>query len=120
MPQWIVMEGFHLTVYAPPGLPSPEHDAIQRALNDISLQAHLLRLVRRLFCRRPPLRLAKVRLSRCAWVLRPRVSPPWGEDVGPPPPAGVARRDWMLLLTFCAPRAAQSSFSRQRWEPGNR
>jgi hypothetical protein len=59
------MAEFHQTVYAAPrGLPSPEHDALQKAVNDALFQARLLRLVRRLFRRQAPLRNVKVRLSR--------------------------------------------------------
>jgi hypothetical protein len=64
MPRWIVMEEFHLTVYAPRGLLNAGRDAIQRTLNDATFQARLLRLVRRLFRRQAPLRKAKVRLTR--------------------------------------------------------
>jgi hypothetical protein len=58
------MAEFHQTVYAPGGLPTAEHDALQKAVNDALFQARLLRLVRRLFRREAPLRKVKVRLSR--------------------------------------------------------
>jgi hypothetical protein len=64
MPQWIVMEEFHLTVYDQHGLPVPEHDAIQQTFNDAYFQARLRRAVRRAFRREALLRKTKVRLSR--------------------------------------------------------
>jgi hypothetical protein len=56
--------------------------ALVQAVNDSLFQGRLLRLVRRIFRRQALRRMAKVRLSRCAWVLRPRVPPPFGRGRG--------------------------------------
>jgi hypothetical protein len=43
----IVMEEFHLTVYAPRGLPAPAYDALRQALDDPPVHAARRRAVRR-------------------------------------------------------------------------
>jgi hypothetical protein len=58
------MEEFHLTVFAPRGLPQSEHDAIRQTLDDPRFHAQLCRAVRRVARRHPALSKAKVRLSR--------------------------------------------------------
>ena len=60
----ILMEAFHLTVYAPRGLPAQEFDAMRQALDDPLFHARLRRIFRRVACRHPTLSKAKVRLSR--------------------------------------------------------
>jgi hypothetical protein len=60
----IQIEQFHLIVYAPRGLPAPEYDAMQQALDDPLFHDRLRRAVRRRPSRHPGLSKAKVRLSR--------------------------------------------------------
>jgi hypothetical protein len=64
MARRIVMDEFHLTVYAPGGLSAPEYEAIRRALDEPELHAALARAARRVLRRSPPLRPVRVRLSR--------------------------------------------------------
>ncbi len=64
MPKRIVMEEFHLTVFAPRGLPDAEYDAIQLTLNDAGFQKTLRRAIRRVFRREASLSKAKVRMNR--------------------------------------------------------
>ena len=64
MARAILMEEFHLPIYAPRGLPNQEYDAIRRTLDDAHFQLGLRRVVRR-FCRRhPSLGRVRVRLTR--------------------------------------------------------
>ena len=64
MAKHILIEEFHLTAYAPRGLPAQEYDAMRQALDDPRFHARLHRAVRRVACRHPALSKAKVRLSR--------------------------------------------------------
>jgi hypothetical protein len=57
-------EEFHLTVYAPCGLPAQEYDAMRQALDDLLFLARLHPAVRGVIRRNPVLRKAKVRWSR--------------------------------------------------------
>jgi hypothetical protein len=60
----ILIEEFHLSVYAPRGLRDAEYDAIRQTLDDIRLHARLRRILQRVFRRYPSLNKARVRLSR--------------------------------------------------------
>jgi hypothetical protein len=64
MAKRILLDEFHLTVYAPGGLSDPEYEAIRRAQNEPELHAALARAARRVLRRFPPLRPVRVRLSR--------------------------------------------------------
>jgi hypothetical protein len=64
MAKRILLDEFHLTVYAPGGLGEPEYDAIRPALDEPELHAALARAVRRDLRRSPPLSPVRVRLSR--------------------------------------------------------
>ena len=64
MARGILMEAFHLPVYAPRGLPAHEYDSIRHTLDDAHFRVGLRRAVRR-FCRRhPSLDRVRVRLTR--------------------------------------------------------
>ena len=64
MAKGILIEEFHLPVYAPRGLPAHEYDSIRRTLDDAHFRVGLRRAVRR-FCRRQPsLARVRVRLTR--------------------------------------------------------
>lgn len=45
------IEAFHLSMYALCGLRDAEYDAMSQTLDDVHFQAHLRRMVRRLFRR---------------------------------------------------------------------
>ncbi len=60
----ILVEEFHLSVYAPRGLRDADYDAIRQTLDDIRLHARLRRIVRKVFRRYPSLNKVRVRLSR--------------------------------------------------------
>ncbi len=64
MARGIVLEEFHLTVYAPRGLPDGEYDAMRQALDDPPLHARLRRAARHVLRRHPALKKVKARLSR--------------------------------------------------------
>ena len=61
MARAILMEEFHLPLYAPRGLPGQEYNAIRRTLDGAHFRVGLRRVVRR-FCRRQP-SLARVRVQ---------------------------------------------------------
>ena len=61
MARAVLMEAFHLPIYAPGGLPDQEYDAIRSTLDDAHFRVGLRRVVRR-FCRRQAL-LARVRVQ---------------------------------------------------------
>jgi len=58
------MEEFHLTVLAPPGLPTSAYDAIRQTLVSAVFRASLCRAVRTVFSRHPELAWVKVKVSR--------------------------------------------------------
>jgi hypothetical protein len=60
----ILMEEFHVSVYAPRGLPAVEYDAMRQVLTDAGFLAALRLAVRRVFRRHPPLDQVRVRLTR--------------------------------------------------------
>ena len=64
MAKIILLEEFHLGVYALGGLPEADYEAMRQALDDTRFQARLRRLVQRLFHRQAALARVKVRLSR--------------------------------------------------------
>ncbi len=53
------MEQYHVTVYAPRGLPEVEYDAMHRTLIDPHFRLELRRAVRRVVRRHPSLRRVK-------------------------------------------------------------
>ena len=59
-----LMEEFHLSVFAPSGLPKTEYDAIHRALHSARLQTHLRNAVREVFRQRSALKKTQIRISR--------------------------------------------------------
>ena len=63
MPKGILIDEFHLTVRAPPGLPEAEYDAVRLALDGKPFRARLRRTVRRVFGRFPALSKVRVKLS---------------------------------------------------------
>jgi hypothetical protein len=60
----ILIEEFHLTVYAPRGLPAQEYDAMRQTLDDSLCHARLRRTFHRVVRRHPALSKAQVRLAR--------------------------------------------------------
>jgi hypothetical protein len=59
----ILMEEFHLTVYAARGLPAQGYNTMRQTLDDPRFHAQLRRAVRGVCRRHPALSRAKVRLS---------------------------------------------------------
>jgi hypothetical protein len=51
----ILMDEFHLTIYAPPGLPQSAYEAIRPGLDDRRFRADLRRAIRDACLRHPPL-----------------------------------------------------------------
>ena len=64
MPRPILMEKWHLTFFAPPGLDEATYGAIRQALDEACFRAELRRAVRAVVRRQPSLRQVRVRLSR--------------------------------------------------------
>ncbi len=60
----ILLEQFHLTVFAPPGLPEAEYDRMSQAVRDPGFRADLRRAARAAVRRVPALRKTRVTLSR--------------------------------------------------------
>jgi hypothetical protein len=60
----IQIEEFHLTVYAPRGLPAQDHDALRQPLDDSLFLARFRRTFRRVVCRHPALSKAQGRPAR--------------------------------------------------------
>jgi hypothetical protein len=60
----ILLEEFHVSVYAPRGLPPQEDDAMRQTLTDAGFLAALRRAVRRVFRRHPPPDQVRVKLTR--------------------------------------------------------
>lgn len=63
MAKTIMMDEFHVTVFAPGGLRKAEYAGISRALNGARFRRDLGRAVRAVFRRHPSLRKVRVRLS---------------------------------------------------------
>ena len=64
MAKLILMEEFHLTLFAPRELSEPEYDAIRQALDEAAFQADLARAVRKLMLSCPALSKVRVKISR--------------------------------------------------------
>ena len=64
MAKLILIEEFHLSLFAPRGLSEPEYDAIRQVLDEASFQADLARAVRKLMRRYPALSKVRVKISR--------------------------------------------------------
>jgi hypothetical protein len=60
----ILIEEYHLTVYAPRGLAEAQYEAMRQALDEEQFQADLRRAVRRVARRHPPLDKVRLRVSR--------------------------------------------------------
>ncbi|HYT87522.1 MAG TPA: hypothetical protein VEL76_02280 [Gemmataceae bacterium] len=63
MKKAILMEQYHVTVYAPRGLPEEDYDAMHRTLTDPHFRSSLRRAVRRVIRRHASLRKVKVALT---------------------------------------------------------
>ncbi len=61
MAKFILIDEFHLTVYAPRGRPVTEYDAVRRTLDDQGFQAAVRKALRTVVRQFPP--LGKVRLT---------------------------------------------------------
>jgi hypothetical protein len=64
MAKEIVMEEFHLTIYAPSTLAEAAYAAIRRALDRSGFRAELTRAARKVFRRHSPLRKVRIALTR--------------------------------------------------------
>jgi hypothetical protein len=64
MAKVVLLDEFHLSVFAPRGLSEAEFDTIYRTLNDAGFHAELRRAVREVVRQRPTLARVRVRLSR--------------------------------------------------------
>jgi hypothetical protein len=60
----ILMDEFHITIYAPDTLPPDQNDAIRQALDEPGFQAALRRAVRVVVRRNPPLVKVRVAVTR--------------------------------------------------------
>jgi len=64
MAKRLLMEEYHLTVFAPRGLREPQYRAIRRALDSRRFRTELGRAVRQAFRRYPALQQVRTQLSR--------------------------------------------------------
>jgi hypothetical protein len=64
MAKKVMMDQFHLTVYAPSRLAEAEYAAIRRALDRSSFRAELTQALRPVFQRHSPLRSVRIALTR--------------------------------------------------------
>ena len=64
MAKLILIEEFHLSLFAPRGLSEPQCDAIRQVLDEASFQADLARAVRKLMRSYPALSNVQVKISR--------------------------------------------------------
>ena len=60
----ILMEEYHVSIFAPRGLSLAEYDAIHMILNAATFQLQLRRAIRSVVRRHPELSRVRVRLSR--------------------------------------------------------
>lgn len=60
----VLMDQFHLTIYAPHALSKPEFNAISHALHETRFLTALRRALRNVFRRHPALAQVRVKLSR--------------------------------------------------------
>ena len=64
MAKRLLMEEYHLTVFAARGLREPQYRAIRRALDSRRFRTELGRAVRQAFRRYPALQQVRIQLSR--------------------------------------------------------
>lgn len=64
MAKAILMDEFHVTVFARQGLPEATYTAIRETLDDARFHADLRRAVRDVFRRHPSLRKVRITISR--------------------------------------------------------
>lgn len=64
MAKFILIDEFHLTVYAPRGQPATEYDAVRHTLDDPPFQTALRRTVRHVARQFPDLRKVRLTLTR--------------------------------------------------------
>ena len=64
MAKRLLMEEYHLTVFAPSGFREAEYRAVRRALDSRRLRLELGRAVRQVFHRYPALQQVRMQLSR--------------------------------------------------------
>ncbi len=64
MAKMLLMEEFHVSVFAPRGLPEPKYLAIKQALDHRRFRTDLGRAIRQVFRRFSSLRAVQVKLSR--------------------------------------------------------
>jgi hypothetical protein len=64
MARAIVMDEFHLTIYAPGGLPEAAYDAFRRALDDPMVRISLRKAIRNTFLSHPPLDAIRFSVTR--------------------------------------------------------
>jgi hypothetical protein len=64
MPIFFLIDEFHLTIRAPPGLPDSEHIAMRRTLDDAQFQRDLSRAIRTVFKLHTSLDKVRIRLTR--------------------------------------------------------
>jgi hypothetical protein len=64
MPIFILLDEFHLTIRAPPGLPDSEHIAMRRTLDDPRFQRALRRAIRTALRQHSSLDQVRIRLTR--------------------------------------------------------
>jgi hypothetical protein len=60
----IVMDEFHLTIYAPRRLPQSTYEAVHRALDDSRFRTDLRRAIRSTFLKYPPLDTIRFSVTR--------------------------------------------------------
>lgn len=60
----VLMDEFHLTLFAPRKLLRAAFDAIHQTLDDLDLHARMRRSIHRLFRRYPALQKVRIRVSR--------------------------------------------------------
>ena len=64
MAKAIMMEEFHLSVFAPRQLPSSEYDGIHQTITNANFRAKLRRAVRAVFRQYPSLTKVKITITR--------------------------------------------------------
>jgi hypothetical protein len=64
MVRLILLDEFHVTIRAPPGLPEGEYAAMRQALDDRRFRAELRRAARAVVRRRPALGKARSTITR--------------------------------------------------------
>ena len=64
MAKTLLLDEFHLSIYAPRGLPDTDYEAIRTLLDDVRFQAELRRAVRNVIGHYPALSPVRVKLSR--------------------------------------------------------